>query len=104
MLAVIRSACFYSKVIQIYLEPILGGQTGIPKISFLVSPFLQATVIEHLPIIPDNKRYDSVPKAFFEQDQSPYASISILKRMNRLKPIVEVQQVIEGGCFQLSIV
>ena len=68
---------FYTVVIKISLEAVLGSETGIPKISFLMSPFLQATVIVHLHIIFNNEGHDSIPKTFFEKDQSSHTAVSI---------------------------
>ena len=82
---------FYTVVIKISLEAVLGSETGIPKISFLMSPFLQATVIVHLHIIFNNEGHDSIPKTFFEKDQSSHTAVSILEWMDRLKLIMKVQ-------------
>ena len=57
----------YSEIVQILLKSVLRGQTGIAQIAALVLPFLQATVVEHLDIVLNDKWHNIVPQALFEK-------------------------------------
>ena len=65
---------------------------------------MQSPIVIHLHIILDDEWYDSIPETLFEEDQPSYTTVSILKRMNLLKAIMKIQQIVEGHCFQISIV
>lgn len=76
-------------VIKIRLKAILGSEAGIPEIPFFISPLMQSSIIKHLHIVFDDERYDFISQALFEEDQSSYAAIPVLKRMNRFKPVAK---------------
>ena len=76
-------------VIKIRLKAILGSEAGIPEISFFISPLMQSPIIKHLHIVFDDERYGFISQALFEEDQSSYAAIPVLKRMNRFKPVAK---------------
>ena len=65
---------------------------------------MQSPIIKHLHIVFDDEWYDFIPQALFEEDQSSYAAIPVLKRMNRFKPVMKLQQIVKSNCFQLLIV
>ena len=65
---------------------------------------MQSPIIKHLHIVFDDERYDFISQALFEEDQSSYAAIPVLKRMNRFKPVMKIQQIIKSNCFQFLIV
>ena len=50
---------------------------------------MQSSIIKHLHIVFDDERYDFISQALFEEDQSSYAAIPVLKRMNRFKPVAK---------------
>jgi len=60
----------YYEGIKIYFESIFDRQTGITKIIFLASPFLQASIIVHFHVILDHEGHNSGSKTFFIMDQS----------------------------------
>jgi len=93
----------HSVIIKIYLEAILCRQTGIPKISFLVSPFLQAAIVVHLHIILDDEGYEPVPKTLFKKKQPPYTAISILEWMYFLESAVKINYVLKLFIFTFVI-
>lgn len=59
-----------SKIVQILLKSVLRRKTGISQAVSLVLPFLQATVVEYLDVVLDDKRHDVVTQAFFEMEQA----------------------------------
>ncbi len=82
-----------SKVIQISFKAILGCQNGISQITILMSPFLQAAVIEQFEIVFDYKGYNSVSQAFFKKSQAAYSAVVILEGMNAFKAYMKIQQI-----------
>ena len=76
-------------VIKICLKAVLGREAGIPEIAFFIPPLMQSPIIKHLHIVFDDEWYDFIPQALFEEDQSSYAAIPVLKRMNRFKPVAK---------------
>ena len=58
---------WYSKIVQILLKSVLRRKACISQVASLVLPFLQATVVEHLDVVLDDKRHDVVTQAFFEK-------------------------------------
>ena len=58
----------YSEIVQILLKPVLCRKAGITQVAALVLPLLQASVVEHLDVVLDDKRHDVVPQAFFEKE------------------------------------
>ena len=45
-----------SKIIQISFKCILRGEAGVGKVTLLLIPFFQSTIIKHFNFIFDNKR------------------------------------------------
>mgnify|MGYP006333395041 CR=1 FL=1 len=86
----------YSEVIQVSLEPVLGGEAGVHKEAFFVIPLFKATVIEQLQIVLDNEGNDVVLQALFKEDQAAYAAISVLKGMDAFKSYMKGYDVLKG--------
>lgn len=84
-----------SEVIHDGLKLILRGQAGVQQISAFGFPLVQATVVKHFKVIRNNERYDVVPQTLLEEQKPPDTAISILKRMDGFKGIVEFQQVFQ---------
>ena len=80
-----------SKIVQILLKSVLRRKAGISQAVSLVLPFLQATVVEYLDVVLDDKRHDVVTQAFFEMEQSPDSAVAVLERVNSLKAVVEME-------------
>jgi hypothetical protein len=85
-----------SKVIQIRLKAILGGEASIHEEAFFSIPFFEATVVEQLQIILDNEGNDIVLQTLFKEDQAAYAAISILEGMDAFESHMEGYDVFEG--------
>lgn len=67
-------------------------------------PVLQPAIVVELQLLRNDKRHDSVAQALLEQQQTPNATVAVLKkRVDALKPIVKVQQVVER-LFLLRVV
>ena len=56
---------------------------------------METTIVEHFEVIRNNERHDVVPQALLEEQKPPDTAISILKRMDGFKGIVEFQQVFQ---------
>ena len=56
---------------------------------------MQTPVVEQFEVIRNNKRYDVVPQTLLEEKKPPNTAISVLKRMDGFKGIVEFQQVFQ---------
>ena len=56
---------------------------------------METPIVEQLEIVRNNERHDVVPQALLEEQKPPDTAISILKRMNGFKGIVEFQQVFQ---------
>ncbi len=86
----------YSEIVQILLKSILCGQAGITQIASLVFPLFQAAVVEHLDVVLNDKRHDAIPQTFFEKKQAPDSTVAVLERMDTLKAVVKIKQVVKG--------
>ena len=61
----------------------------------LTVPFMQATIINHLQVILNNKRDNVIFEAFLEKDESTDTPVAILKRMDTLKIMMECNDLFE---------
>ena len=84
-----------SEVIHDGLKLILRGQAGIQQIPLFRLPLMETTIVEHFEVIRNNERNNIVPQALLEEQKPPDTAISILKRMDGFKGIVEFQQVFQ---------
>ena len=64
---------------------------------------MQPTVIEHLQGIGNDKWYDACSEALLEHDEPPHSAIAVLKRMNRLEAMMEVDDVLKGVFLVLVV-
>ena len=84
------------EVVQQGLVVVLGGEASVHEISVYMPPLPKPPVIEELEILGNNKWNDSVRKAFLEHHKSSYPAVAILKRMDGLKFLMEVYDVLQG--------
>lgn len=84
-----------SEVIHDGLKLILRGQAGVQQIPAFGFPLVQPPVVEYFEVIRNNERNNFVPQALLEEQKPPDTAISILKRMDGFKGIVEFQQVFQ---------
>ena len=61
----------------------------------LTVPFMQTTIIKHLQVILNNKRDNVAFEAFLEKDESTDTPVTILKRMDTLKIMMECNDLFE---------
>lgn len=61
----------------------------------LTVPFMQAMIINHLQVILNNKRDNVVFEAFLEKDEPTDTPVTILKRMDTLKIMMECNDLFE---------
>ena len=92
-----------SKVIQISLKSILSGKAGDHKEAFLVVPLFKAAVVEQLQIVLNNEGDNIVLQALLKEDQSSYAAISVLERMDAFKSHMKGYDVLKGLRGQLVV-
>ena len=59
-------------------------------------PLFKAAVVEQLQIVLNNEGDNIVLQALLEEEQSSYAAISVLERMNALKSYMEGYDVLKG--------
>ena len=63
---------FDSKVIQICLKAILGGEAGVYEEAFDLIPLFKASVVEKFQIVLDDEGHNVVFQALFKEDQAAY--------------------------------
>lgn len=91
-----------AEIVQINFESVLCGKAGIHQVPVFVVPLVQSTIVEHLQVILNDKRYDVVFEAFFEENQSSDATIAILKWVDAFKLIMESNDFFQGmRCFRI---
>ena len=88
---------FYFEVIQQGFELILGCEAGVSKEAVGFAPVAQASVVEQFKFICDDEWDYVVCQAFFEHDESSYASVSVLERVDAFEFAMEVDDVLQ--CF-----
>ena len=81
---------FYTEILHIFSEPVLSSQAGITQITLFAFPLLQASAIELLYIILDDKRDNTVAQTFLEKDKPADTSVAVLKWMYPLKIIMKL--------------
>lgn len=59
-------------------------------------PLFKAAVVEQLQIVLNNEGDNIVLQALLKEDQSSYAAIFVLERMNALKSYMEGYDVLKG--------
>ena len=91
------------EIIKISLELILRGKASVGQISAILCPFGQAAVIEHLEFLVDDKRNDIIAQALLEKNQSANTTVSILKRVDMFKAVMEIKDLFKR-LFLLCVV
>lgn len=69
------------EVLEQILIEILSCKTSICKVAINMYPFLEASIIEHLEFVCDDKRDDTICKTFLEHYQASNSAITVLERM-----------------------
>ena len=93
---VLPDAIYNSKVVQISLKPILGGEAGVHEEAFFVVPFFEAAVVEQLQVILDNEGDNIVLQTLLEEDQAAYPTISVLEGVDAFEGHMECHDVLKG--------
>ena len=75
---------------------VLGCKAGICQITINMPPFLQASIIEHLQFVCDDKRDYAICQTLLEYQQASNPSITILKGMNLLKAHMKVKDIFKS--------
>ena len=83
------------EIVEQTLVVVLRRQTGISQITFEMVPFVKTAIVKHLEIIGNDKRDNPVGKTLFKHHQTPHPTVTILKRMNRLKTLMEVEYIFQ---------
>ena len=78
-----------SKVIQIRLKPVLGGEAGVHQEPFFPIPFFEAAVVEQLQIVLDDKGDNVVFQTLLKENQTAYTAVPVLEWMDAFKSHME---------------
>ena len=81
----------------------MGGETGVEKVAFDAGPLVETAVIVHLQIVCDDEGDDVVSQAFAEHYQATNATVAVLKRVDCLESLMEVDDVLDCRCFLLVV-
>lgn len=84
-------------------EVVLGGQARIHEVAFYPRPVAQTPIVEHLQLVCYDERHEAETETFAEHYQSSYPAIAVLKRMNRLEPLVEINNILERRVFPAGV-
>ena len=91
-----------AEIVQINFESVLCGQAGIHQVPVFVVPLVQSTIVEHLQVVLNDKRYNVVFEAFLEENQSPDATVAVLKWVDAFKLIMKGNDFSQGmRCFRI---
>lgn len=85
-----------SKVIQIRLKAVLGGEAGVHEEAFFSIPFFEAAVVEQLQVILDNEGDNIILQTLFKEDQAAYTIVSVLEGMDAFESHMEGYDVLKG--------
>ena len=69
---------------------ILGCETGICEVTVNVAPLAEATIIEKLEVVCDDKGDDGVSEAFLEDNEATNSPVAILEWVNLLEANMKV--------------
>ena len=72
---------------------VLGCKAGVCQITINMPPFLQASIIEHLQFVCDDKGDNAICQTLLEHQQASNSAIAILKGMNLLKAHMKVEDI-----------
>ena len=93
-----------SKIVQVCLKSILGGEAGVHKEAFFVVPLFESAIVKQLQVILDDERHNVVLQTLFKEDQSAYTAVSVLEGMDALKGYMESYDVLKSLGRQCIIV
>ena len=76
-------------------KTILSGSAGVKKIFFDFRPFVQTAIIKPFEGIVNDERKNARTETFLEHDQPPNPAIAVLKRMDRFKADMEIENALK---------
>ena len=85
---------FNFKLFHQSFEGILSVKAGVGQISLLLIPFGETSVIIHFFRVLDDKRNDTETQTFFQCNQSAYSAVAVLKRMDSLKFVMKINNIV----------
>ena len=71
---------FDSEIVEYCLILVLCRQAGVGQVAVDVAPFTKSSVVEHLQLVGDDKRYDGAMQTFLEHDEATYTTIAFCSR------------------------
>lgn len=96
-----RTDCYESvrnsEVVEQCLVVILRCEAGVAQIFAHSGPLLQASVVEHLEVVGDDEGNYAGRQALLEHHEPSNTAVAILKRVDALETLVQVENVVE--CF-----
>lgn len=84
---------FDAEFVKQKFEIVLGTEASVHKITFYIQPVSESFVIEHLQLFCYDEWNISKTKTFPKHYQSAHSTVSILKRMNCLKSLMEIYDI-----------
>lgn len=84
-----------SEVVEQSLVVVLCRETGVAQIFAHSGPLLQTAIVEHLEVIGDDEGNDAGRQALLEHHKSSDTAVAILKRVDALETLVQVENVVE---------
>ena len=84
-----------SEVIEQCLVVVLCRKAGVAQIFAHGGPLLQASVVEHLEVVGDDEGDDAGRQALLEHQEPSDAAVAILKRVDALETLVQIENVVE---------
>lgn len=84
-----------SKVVEQGLVVVLRREAGVAQIFTHGGPLLQTAVVEHLEVVGDDEGNDADCQTLLEHQEPSDAAVAILKRVDALETLVQVEDVVE---------
>lgn len=84
-----------SEVVEQSLVVVLCRETGVAQIFAHGGPLLQTAVVKHLEVIGDDEGNDADCQTLLEHQEPSDAAVAILKRVDALETLVQVENVVE---------
>ena len=94
---------FDSEIVECRLILVLCCQAGVGQVAVDVAPFTKPSIVEHLQLVGDDKRYDGAMQAFLEHDETAHTTIAVLERMYLFEADVQVEDILQRA-LRLSVV
>lgn len=94
-----RTDCYESvrnsEIVEQGLVVVLRRETGVAQIFAHGGPLLQTAVVKHLEVIGDDEGNDAGCQTLLEHQEPSDAAVAILKRMDALETLVQIENVVE---------